>query len=50
MKREKYLNPFVGLLIIMALYLLASIWEQNNIQEDQQAQIDCMLKDTEYEY
>lgn len=45
MKKEKHLNPFVGLLIIIVLYLLASTMENRNIEEDKQAQIDCMAQD-----
>jgi hypothetical protein len=45
MKKEKHLNPFVGLLIIILLYLFASTMENRNIEEDRQAQIDCMARD-----
>lgn len=47
MKREKHLNPFVGLLIIILLYLFASTMENRNIEEDRQAQIDCTTQDTD---
>lgn len=47
MKKEKHLNPFVGLLIIILLYLFASTMENRNIEEDRQAQIDCMTQDTD---
>lgn len=46
MKREKHLNPFVGLLIIILLYLFASTIEERNIEEDKQAQADCRTQDT----
>ncbi|MBB4034857.1 hypothetical protein GGR21_000744 [Dysgonomonas hofstadii] len=45
MKKEKHLNPFVGLLIIIVLYLLASTMTRQEIEEDRQAQIDCMTRD-----
>ncbi|WP_160111082.1 hypothetical protein [Dysgonomonas sp. Marseille-P4361] len=47
MKKEKHLNPFVALLIIILLYAFASTMENRNIAEDKQAQIDCRVQDTE---
>ena len=46
MKKERNLNPFVGLLIIVLLYLLASTMTRQEIEEDRQAQEDCRLEDT----
>lgn len=45
MKKKKHLNPFVGLLIIILLYLFASTMENKNMKEDKQAQIDCIAQD-----
>lgn len=45
MKKRKHLNPFIGLLIIILLYLIASTLENKNLKEDRQAQIDCMIQD-----
>lgn len=47
MKKEKHLNPFIGLLIIILLYLFASTMENRNIEEDRQAQIDCRIQDVD---
>jgi len=48
MKREKHIHPAAALIIIIIMYLLISTLEPNNIREDQQSQIDCMVKDMEY--
>lgn len=46
MNKEKHLNPFIGLLIVILLYLLASMMESRNIEEDRQSQTDCRIRDT----
>lgn len=46
MKNKKTLNPFVALLAFILLFAFASTMEQNNIKEDQQAQIDVRTTDS----
>lgn len=44
---RKNMNPWLALFIIVLLYIIGSTIESHNIQEDQQAQQDCRLADTE---
>ncbi|WP_165025293.1 hypothetical protein [Dysgonomonas sp. ZJ279] len=47
-KLNEKVKAIIAMIIMLALFALASHLEQTNLIEDRQAQSDCMVKDTVY--